>query len=120
MTRPTVARIDGALVASIVQHKTYVMPNLAPEWTTYGELPHWLQSGDPLMTLLQGTAPPEVIERMKKNFVNSDPAAVARARASYGILQRSLARLAPISSWGQTQASKIICSGWRNNVSSKA
>jgi len=61
--------------------------------TTYGETPHWLQPGDPLMTLLQGSAPPEVIERMKKNFVISDPAAVARARASYGILQRSLARL---------------------------
>jgi len=85
--------MDGALVASIVQHKTYVMPNLAPEWTTYGETPHWLESGDPLMTLLQGSAPPEVIERMKKNFVISDPAAGARARASYGILQRSLARL---------------------------
>jgi imidazolonepropionase-like amidohydrolase len=85
--------MDAALVASIVQHKIYVMPNLAPEWTTYGEMPHWLQSGDPLMTLLQGAAPPEVIERMKKNFVSSDPAAVIRARASYGILQRSLARL---------------------------
>jgi imidazolonepropionase-like amidohydrolase len=85
--------MDDALVASIVQHKTYVMPNLAPEWTTYSEMPHWLQSGDPLTTLLQGAAPPEVIERMKKNFVTSDPQAVARARASYGILERSLARL---------------------------
>jgi imidazolonepropionase-like amidohydrolase len=85
--------MDDALVASIVRHKTYVMPNLAPEWTTYEAMPHWLQAGDPLMTLLQGAAPPAVIERMKKNFVNSDPAAVARARASYGILQRSLARL---------------------------
>src|SRR5689334_9248455 len=71
--------MDAALVASIVQHKTYVMPNLAPEWNTYAEMPHWLQAGDPLLTLLQGSAPPEVIERMKKSFVNSDPAAVARA-----------------------------------------
>jgi len=85
--------MDDALVASIVQHKTYVMPNLAPEWNTYGEMPHWLQPGDPLMTLLQGAAPPAVIDRMKKTFVSSDAEAVARARASYGILQRSLARL---------------------------
>ena len=84
--------MDDALVASIVQHKTYVMPNLAPEWATYGELPHWLRAGDPLMTLLQGAAPPEVIERLRTNFVTSDPRRLA-VRASYGILQRSLARL---------------------------
>jgi imidazolonepropionase-like amidohydrolase len=45
------------------------------------------------MTLLQGSAPPEVIERMKKNFVARDAAALERSRASFGILQRSLARL---------------------------
>ena len=35
------------LVASIVRHNVYVMPNLSPEWNTYMELPHWLRDGDP-------------------------------------------------------------------------
>src|SRR6058998_283419 len=45
--------MDDGLVASIVRHNVYVMPNLSPEWNTYVELPHWLKDGDPLMMLLQ-------------------------------------------------------------------
>ena len=86
--------MDDALVASIVQHNVYVMPNLSPEWNTYTELPHWLRDGDPLMTLLQESASPPVIARMKKAYENRDPAAVERTRTQYAILQRSLARLA--------------------------
>ena len=86
--------MDDALVASIVKHNVYVMPNLAPEWNTYTELPHWLKDGDPLMTLLQESVPPAVIARMKKAYEAPDPAAVQRARTQYAILQRSLARLA--------------------------
>jgi imidazolonepropionase-like amidohydrolase len=86
--------MDDALVASIVKHNVYVMPNLAPEWNTYTELPHWLKDGDPLMTLLQQSTPPPVIARMKKSYERPDPAAVDRARTQYAILQRSLARLA--------------------------
>jgi len=86
--------MDDALVASVVQHNVYVMPNLAPEWSTYTELPHWLKDGDPLMTLLQGSTSPPVIARMKKTYERPDPAAVERTRAQYAILQRSLARLA--------------------------
>jgi len=86
--------MDDALVASIVKHNVYVMPNLAPEWNTYTELPHWLKDGDPLMTLLQESAPPPVIARMKKTYESPDPSAVERTRTQYGILQRSLARLA--------------------------
>jgi imidazolonepropionase-like amidohydrolase len=86
--------MDDALVASIVKHNVYVMPNLAPEWNTYSELPHWLKDGDPLMTLLQQSTPPPVIARMKKAYERPDPAAVERARTQYAILQRSLARLA--------------------------
>jgi len=86
--------MDDALVASVVQHNVYVMPNLAPEWNTYTELPHWLKAGDPLMTLLQESVPAPVVARMKKAYESPDPAAVERTRAQYGILQRSLARLA--------------------------
>jgi len=86
--------MDDALVASIVQHNVYVMPNLAPEWNTYTELPHWLKAGDPLMTLLQESTPPQVIARMSKAYENPDRAAVERTRAQYSILQRSVARLA--------------------------
>jgi imidazolonepropionase-like amidohydrolase len=86
--------MDDALVASIVQHNVYVQPNLAPEWNTYMELPHWLKDGDPLMTLLQESISPPVIARMKKAYENPDPAAVERTRTQYAILQHSLARLA--------------------------
>ena len=86
--------MDDALVASIVQHNVYVQPNLSPEWNTYTELPHWLQDGDPLMTLLQESTSPPVIARMKQAYENRDPAAVERTRTQYAILQRSLARLA--------------------------
>src|SRR4030095_10922792 len=85
--------MDDALVASVVQHNVYVMPNLSPEWTTYTGLPRWLQEGDPLMKLLQESASPPVIARMKTTFGNRDAAAVERARTQYAILQRSLATL---------------------------
>jgi imidazolonepropionase-like amidohydrolase len=86
--------MDDALVASIVKHNVYVMPNLAPEWNTYTELPHWLRDGDPLLKLLQESTSPAVIERMRKVYVNRDAAAVERTRTQYAILQRSLGRLA--------------------------
>jgi imidazolonepropionase-like amidohydrolase len=86
--------MDDALVASVVQHNVYVMPNLAPEWNTYTELPHWLRDGDPLLKLLQESTSPPVIERMRRVYMNRDAAAVERTRTQYGILQRSLARLA--------------------------
>ena len=86
--------MDDALVASVVQHNVYVQPNLSPEWTTYTDLPHWLQDGDPLMKLLQESASAPVIARMKRTFGNRDPAAVERTRTQYAILQRSLAKLA--------------------------
>ena len=86
--------MDDALVASIVQHDVYVMPNLSIERNTYTELPHWLRQGDPLMKLLQESTSPAVIARMTKAYENPDPAAVERTRTQYAILQRSVARLA--------------------------
>jgi imidazolonepropionase-like amidohydrolase len=86
--------MDDELVANVVRHNVYVMPNLSPEWNTYTELPHWLQDGDPLMRLLRESASPPVIARMKNAYGNRDVAAVERTRTQYAILQRSLARLA--------------------------
>jgi imidazolonepropionase-like amidohydrolase len=86
--------MDDALVAAIVRRNVYVMPNLSPEWNTTVELPHWLKDGDPLMTLLQGAVSPPVIARMRKGYENRNPAAVARTRDQYAILQHSLAKLA--------------------------
>jgi imidazolonepropionase-like amidohydrolase len=86
--------MDDELIAAIVGRKVYVMPNLSPEWNTYAQLPHWLKSGDPLMKLLEESTPPPVIDRLKKAYDNRDPAAVERTRTQYGILQRSLAKLA--------------------------
>src|SRR5437867_1671731 len=86
--------MDDGLVASIVRHNVYVMPNLSPEWNTYVELPHWLKDGDPLMMLLQESVSPPVIARMRKAYENRNPAAVERTRTQYAILQHSLAKLA--------------------------
>jgi imidazolonepropionase-like amidohydrolase len=86
--------MDDALVASIVKHNVYVMPNLAPEWNTYAELPHWLADGDPMMKLLKESAPEPAIAKLKRAVGARDPAAVDRTRAQYNILERSLARLA--------------------------
>src|SRR5207249_6052904 len=82
--------MDDQLVAAIVRRNVYVMPNLAPEWNTYTELPHWLKDSDPLMTLLKDSVSRPVIERIRKAYENRDVTAVDRARAQYAILQRSL------------------------------
>jgi imidazolonepropionase-like amidohydrolase len=86
--------MDDALVASIVKHNVYAMPNLSSEWGTYTELPHWLKDGDPLMTLLQASTPQPVLDRMRKSYESRDPAAVEGARMRYSILERSVAKLA--------------------------
>jgi imidazolonepropionase-like amidohydrolase len=86
--------MDDALIASIVRHNVYVMPNLSPEWNTYTELPHWLRAGDPLFVLIQQSVPAPVVERMRKAYENRNPAAIERTRTQYAILQHSLAKLA--------------------------
>jgi len=87
--------MDADLVASIVKRNVYVMPNLGgAERGTYTELPPWLRDGNPMMTLLQATVSPEVLQRMKTSYAKVDTDAVARARERYAILQRSLAKLA--------------------------
>ena len=86
--------MDDELIASIVRHNVYVMPNLSPEWNTYPELPHWLRDGDPMITLMRESVSPQVIARMRKAYDDRNPAAVERTRTQYAILQHSLAKLA--------------------------
>jgi imidazolonepropionase-like amidohydrolase len=86
--------MDDALVASIVRRNVYVMPNLSGERGLYTEVPPWLKPGTPLMKLIQESIPQPVIDRIKKSYEDRDPAAVARARTQYAILQRSTAKLA--------------------------
>jgi imidazolonepropionase-like amidohydrolase len=86
--------MDDELVASIVRHNVYVMPNLSPEWNTYEALPHWLKDGDPLMKLIEASVSPEVVARIRKGYDSRDPAALERTRTQYTILQHSLSKLA--------------------------
>jgi imidazolonepropionase-like amidohydrolase len=86
--------MDDALVASIVKHDVYVMPNISgSERATYPQLPPWLSEGNPMMALLRSSVSPEVLQRMKDAFAKRDPAQLERANAAYGILQRSVAKL---------------------------
>lgn len=85
--------MDDALVAAIVDHNVYVMPNLSASRGIYAGLPTWLEEDDPMMRLLRETLSPQVIQRMKDSFGDRDPKAVATARQSYGILERSVAKL---------------------------
>jgi imidazolonepropionase-like amidohydrolase len=89
--------MDDALIASIVKHNVYVMPNLSPEWNTYSELPHWLMDGDPLFTLLRESVPAPLIDRLRKTYESRDPVALERTRTQYAILQRSLTKLAKVN-----------------------
>lgn len=85
--------MDDALVAAIVRRDVYVMPNLGvQERATHDAAPGpW---ADPnLLRLLSDTIAPAVVDRMRQAFERREPAAVARARDRYAILQRSLAKL---------------------------
>jgi imidazolonepropionase-like amidohydrolase len=85
--------MDDALVASIARRGIFVMPNIS-ERATYAELPSWLKAGDPLRRLMQESVPAPLIERIQTSYENRDPAAVARSRTQYAVLQRSTAKLA--------------------------
>jgi imidazolonepropionase-like amidohydrolase len=86
--------MDDELVASVIRHNVYVMPNLSPEWNTYEALPHWLKDGDPLMKLIDESVSQEVVARMRKGYESREPAVLERTRTQYAILQRSLSKLA--------------------------
>jgi imidazolonepropionase-like amidohydrolase len=87
--------MSDALVAAVVKRGVYVNGNLSsPRRATYAALPAFLSDGDPMMTLLRATTPPDVIARMQAYFAKRDPKAVAAAGDRYQILRRSLAKLA--------------------------
>jgi len=85
--------LDDAAVAAIVKRRVYVMPTLAtPERATHTSVPPpltaWLDGPD-------GTAlGAPLVERIKAAFGGRSTEAAGEARQRYGILERSVARLA--------------------------
>jgi imidazolonepropionase-like amidohydrolase len=81
--------VDAELVSLVTSRRIFVMPNLAiSENGAHAEAPAWLDDA-----LLQETAPPDVIARVRASFPGRSPAQVQRAAATYGGMQRSLAKL---------------------------
>ena len=85
--------MSDALIARMISKHVYVMPNLgAPERGIYTSPPPWFD--EPYLAgMLRDTEPPELIERIRRSFSERDPAAAARSRVGYGILQHSVAKL---------------------------
>ena len=81
--------IDDELVALMVQHHVAQMPNIAiSENAIHATAPAWLDA-----PLLHEVAPAVVIDRVKASYARRPPEAVARARATYAMMERSLAKL---------------------------
>ncbi len=81
--------IDDELVALMVQHHVAQMPNIAiSENAIHATAPAWLDA-----PLLHEVAPAAVIDRVKASYARRPPEAVARARATYAVMERSLAKL---------------------------
>jgi cytosine/adenosine deaminase-related metal-dependent hydrolase len=85
--------MDDALVAAVVRRNVYVMPNLGgAERNTHTATPPWMD--EPYLAgLLRDTVSPEVIGRIRASFAKRSAEAVAPARATYGNMTGSLARL---------------------------
>lgn len=85
--------MDDALVAAIVKRNVFVMPNLGgAERSAYAAAPPWLDAWLNGPLLLRDTVAASVIDRMKNTTRPQADADAARGR--YGILERSLAKLA--------------------------
>ena len=81
--------MNNQLVGALSSGDVFVMPNLGiSERGTHREPPAWLD--DPL---LLHSVSAEVIARAKESFGRRTEEGVERSRASYGAMQRSLARL---------------------------
>ncbi len=86
--------VSDELVALMLKNNVYQMPNISsPERGTYSSIPAWFEEPG-LAGLLRDTVRADVIERLRKSFATRDPATAARNRERYGILQRSVAKLA--------------------------
>jgi imidazolonepropionase-like amidohydrolase len=85
--------MSDALIALMKKNNVYVMPNISsPERNTHASPPPWLDEPY-LAALLRDTVSANVIERMRGVFARRDPAAAEKVRKTYGILQRSVAKL---------------------------
>ncbi|MDP6582009.1 MAG: amidohydrolase family protein [Vicinamibacterales bacterium] len=81
--------MDDELVAAIVEHDVFVMPNLAvSERGRNAEPPAWVD--DPL---LAETVSPEGIARIRASYENRTPEAAAQGAASFATMLRSLKKL---------------------------
>ena len=86
--------MSDALIAEIVERKTYVNANLSsPRRATQVGTPAWLTPADPMLRLLTESVAPDVIAKMTAAFEERSPLAAADARERYAILERSLAKL---------------------------
>jgi len=82
--------MSDALIASMLEHNVYAMPNIGAPERGIHTAPPALFDEPYLAGLLRDTEPAEVIARVRNSFAGRDPAAAARNRANYA---RSLARL---------------------------
>jgi len=85
--------MSDALIASMLAHNVYSMPNIgAPERGIHTAPPPWFD--EPYLAgMLRDTEPAEVIARIRNSFTSRDAATAVRNKANYAILQRSLAKL---------------------------
>jgi imidazolonepropionase-like amidohydrolase len=92
LVRDTV--MSDELIAAMVRKGMYVMPNISiPERGIHTAVPAWFD--EPYLAgLLASTEPADVIARMRASFTGRDEATAARNRATYAILQKSVAKLA--------------------------
>ena len=85
--------MSDALIALMRKNNVYVMPNISsPERNSHASPPPWLDEPH-LAGLLRDTVAADVIERMRGVFARRDPTVAERARKTYSILQRSVAKL---------------------------
>jgi imidazolonepropionase-like amidohydrolase len=81
--------MDDELVAAIVEHDVFVMPNLAvSERGRNADPPAWID--DPL---LAESVSAEVIARIRESYVNRTPEAAAAGAESFAMMLRSLKKL---------------------------
>ena len=81
--------VDEELIGLMKQHGIAQMPNIAiSENGIYAAPPAWLDA-----PLLRDVEPAAVIDRVRSSYARRSPEAVARAKATYAMMERSLARL---------------------------
>jgi len=85
--------MSDALVADIVRRGVFVMPNLGGAERSRRLDPPWEEDLQ-LLTLLEQTVQPAVLERMHASFTTRTPEAAEAARERYAILEASVAKLA--------------------------